>query len=292
LLIGLAILLHPQEDGEDQQSMKLAERIVVLVLLAGSLSVAQQLPVGTILPVALSTSIIGEKAKPGERITGKLGQYVIFEGTRLPRGTEVSGRILRVQGGPAGSPARVTFVFDTIRIEQRDVPITTSLRALASMQDVFEAELPTNAIDDYGSTIRDWNTTQVGGQGVYRGDGIVMEGPEVVGKASMVGEVFGTPKTWPWSPCRSDQANTAVQSFWVFSTDACGVYGFDGLTLAHAGRSEPRGEIVLEFPGKLRIRAGSGLLLMVVSGTTQPDAGRANSHEEGWSGSIEVATQR
>ncbi len=253
--------------------MKPAARTVVLVLLSAMFSVAQQLPVGTMLPVALSTAINADKARVGERISGKLGQYVTVDGMRLPRGTKVQGRILRVEPAAGNSPSQVALAFDTIRFQGRDIPITTSLRALASMQDVFDAQLPTNLIDDYGSTIHDWNTTQVGGQAVYRGDGTVMEGPEIVGKSSTIGEVFGEPKTWPWSPCVHEPATKAVQSFWVFSTDACGVYGFEGMKLAHAGRSQPVGEIVLEAPGKLQIRAGSGLLLMVTAGAEQPGMG-------------------
>jgi len=265
--------------------------VVVLVLLSAVLSAAQELPTGTMLPVSLSTPIRMEKTKVGERITGKLAQYVVVDSLTLPRGTQVTGRIVEAQSGAAGSPARVSVAFDTIRVNGHDVPIATSLRALASMQAVFDAQLPTNVINDFGSTIRDWNTVQVGGQAVYRGDGVVTEGGDVVGRATTVGEVFGEPKTWSWSPCAQDRAGNTVQSFWVFSTDACGVYGFDGLRLAHAGRSEPAGQIVLESPGKLHIRAGSGFLLMVVSNAQQPRAVPANSHEENSSGRIEVATQ-
>lgn len=270
--------------------MKPAAGIGVLLLLSAILSVAQQLPAGTMLPVALSTTIHVEKAKAGERISGKLGQYVTADGLRLPRGTEVRGRIVEVQRGSAGTPARITLVFDSIRIDGRDVPMTTSLRALASMQAVYDAEMPTNLIDDFGSTIHDWNTTQIGGQAVYRGDGVVMEGAEVVGKASSVGEVFGQPKTWPRSACAGDQASSTVQSFWVFSTDACGAYGFEGLTLTHAGRSQPAGEIVLEAPGKLQLRAGSGLLLMVMSSGQQPKAA-SDGHIAQSSDGIQVATR-
>ena len=66
------------------------------------------------------------------------------------------------------------------------------------------SDFPTNLIDDYGSTIHDWNTTQVGGQGVYRGGGIVVSGPDVVARASSVGEVFGKPIAAPKSPCLRD----------------------------------------------------------------------------------------
>jgi hypothetical protein len=250
--------------------MKSAMSVVVLVLLSVPWCAAQELPVGTILPVALSSHIRTEKASPGDRISGKLAQYVSVDGMRLPRGTELGGRIVDVQPRSAGSAARVALTFDSIRINGHDVPITTSLRALASMQAVFEAQLPSNMVDDYGSSFADWNTVQVGGQAVYRRDGTVTEGSTVVGKASTVGEVFGEPKTWPWLPCARDRSSDAVQSFWVFSTDACGLYGFDDVKLVHAGRSAPIGQIVLESPEILQIRAGSGLLLMVVANAQPP----------------------
>ncbi len=272
--------------------MKPAIASVVLVLLSAILSAAQDLPVGTMLPVELRTAIKMGNSKPGDHVSARLAQYVILDGMRLPRGTEVSGRIVQAEAGSKSSPSRVALAFDTVRISGRDVSISTSLRALASMQAVFDAQLPTNLIDDFGSTIRDWNTIQVGGQAVYRGDGVVVDGANVVAKASTVGEVFGEPKTWPWSACSRDRASNTVQSFWVFSTDACGVYGFEGLKLEHAGRSEPVGQIVLQSPGRLQIRAGSGWLLMVISSGQPANAAAADSPRPPSSGSIVNATQR
>lgn len=272
--------------------MKRTAQLVVLILLSAILAAAQSLPAGTVLPVALASEIKTGKSKPGDRVSAKLAQYVVVDKVRLPRGTQVSGKILQVESASANSPSRIAIAFDTIRVQGHDIPITTSLRALASMQAVFEAQLPTNLIDDFGSTVHDWNTLQVGGQSVYRGDGTVTEGSEVVGKATTVGEVFGEPKTWPWSACVRDRVSKTLQSFWVFSTDACGLYGFDGLKLMHAGRSEPVGQIVLESPSKLHIRAGSGWLLMIVSSGEPASAAHVHSHAESLSGSIENATQR
>ncbi len=272
--------------------MKHTLPLVVLILCSAILCSAQDLPVGTILPVALSSQMRAQKAKPGDHISGKLAQDVTVDGTRLPRGTQVLGRIVQAQPGSNGSPARLTLIFDTIRLRGRELPVTTSLRALASAQAVYEAQLPTNLIDDYGSSIADWNTLQVGGQLVYRGDGTVTQGLEVVGKANIAGEVWGEPKTWPWLACARDRASKTVQSFWVFSTDACGVYGFDGLKLMHAGRSEPAGQIVLESPGKLQIRSGSGWLLIVTASGQPASTARADSRQAALSSSIENATQR
>jgi hypothetical protein len=51
---------------------------------------------------------------------------------------------------------------------------------------------------------------------------------------------------------------------WVFSSDACGLYDFSNVTLTHAGRTNPVGEITLESrKGDFNIPSGSGLLLRV-----------------------------
>jgi hypothetical protein len=55
-----------------------------------------------------------------------------------------------------------------------------------------------------------------------------------------------------------------AQSLWLFSTDACGVYGYNDVTIEHAGRTSPEGEITLRSTNpSLKIRAGSGILLRV-----------------------------
>ena len=269
--------------------MKAAAYSVVLILLS-LYSVAQQLPDGTVLPVELGTAIRSGKITLGETVSAKLAQYVDVDGMHLARGTRVSGRVLALGPGTNGAGQRVALAFDHIKIHGQEVPITTTLRALASTQEVFEAQLPTNAIDDYGTSIRDWNTTQIGGQTVYRGDGTVTHGLQVVGSASIVGEVFGKPTASPRSPCARDRASDTVQSFWVFSTDACGIYGFDNLKLAHAGRSEPVGQIVLESSGKLDIRPGSGLLLVVISSGDPAPRSRADSQAANLSSSIQAGT--
>jgi len=46
--------------------------------------------------------------------------------------------------------------------------------------------------------------------------------------------------------------------------DACGLYDFPNVTLAHAGRTDPVGQItLLSSRGNLNIRGGSGMLLRV-----------------------------
>ena len=252
---------------ESTLAMKRAFLGLAIIACLAVPSVAQQIPDGTLLPVKLNNTIKAGKTRTGERVLGKLMQPVrLPDGRNLPVGTAIMGRVLEVRPASSGSGSRVVLVFENAQVDRRTIPISVSLRALASMTAVFDAQLPTNLIDDYGSTVSDWNTVQVGGQAVYRGAGIVMSGPEIVGRASDTGLVTAMPAPAKGSPCsRETAANQREQAFWVFSSNACGTYGFDDLTIEHAGRSRPIGQIALASRGNLDVRGGSGWLLTVVA---------------------------
>jgi hypothetical protein len=59
--------------------------------------------------------------------------------------------------------------------------------------------------------------------------------------------------------------NDREQALWLFSPSACGAYGFENLKIAHAGRPNPVGQIILESDKNVRLLAGSGLLLRVTT---------------------------
>jgi hypothetical protein len=87
---------------------------------------------------------------------------------------------------------------------------------------------------------------------------------DIVGR-SVHGGVLVQVRAKPGAACRGSIAgNPAPQALWVFSADACGVYGINHLVIAHAGRSAPAGVIVLASnAGKLKIPGGTGMLLRV-----------------------------
>ncbi|MGC2421003.1 MAG: hypothetical protein WA405_05065, partial [Candidatus Acidiferrales bacterium] len=70
----------------------------------------------------------------------------------------------------------------------------------------------------------------------------------------------------PGTNCRGSlDGNSAPQALWLFSSDACGVYGFPHLAVRHAGRSSPLGQIILTSDeGPVDIGSGSGILLRVL----------------------------
>jgi hypothetical protein len=221
------------------------------------------IPPGTILPIRLD-SLSSEKSKKGDVIKGRIMQDIPLEnGSKLRAGSKVLGRIMDVSPARPGQKASVTIRFDTIVSGKESIPITTHLRAIASTLEVESAQVP--PIGPSESDVYDWLTTvQVGGEVVYGKGGEVYNGGRVVGRSVYDG-VVAQVNEQPGTKCRGPvEGNDRPQAFWVFSSDACGTYGFPSLTISHAGRTDPQGEIVLVSEhGAIKIRSGSGMLLRV-----------------------------
>jgi hypothetical protein len=217
------------------------------------LTVAAQnaIPAGAILPVRLDNSLRAGKAHVGQPIHARIMQNI--PGTSIHRGAQVVGRILAV------TPTSVSLRFNTVIDHGRRFPVSTNLRAVASMMRVSEAYLPEEQASR-GLVPENWDTRQIGGDTVYRGGGHVMAVNGFVGNPTAYGV---RDRLTTNGPCRAAvSGNTQPQALWLFSSNACGVYDIPGLTIVHAGRSS--GAIDLVSPSHpLLIRSGSGWLLRV-----------------------------
>ena len=235
-----------------------------LIMLSMDLFAQNTIPAGTIVPVALNSSLSSRKVKPGQVMTARVMQDVpLSPGSTIHAGAKVIGRVIDVKPANGGTGAQVSFRFDTLVVFKRRIPIITNLRALASMMAVEAAQLPESG-PDRGTSQNAWTTDQIGGEVVYRGGGPVADGLRSVGEPTY-GGVLVHVSAKPGSPCRGEiEGNDRLQALWVFSSDACGVYDFAGLAIVHAGRTDPVGEITLASDkGEVNIRAGSGMLLRV-----------------------------
>jgi hypothetical protein len=221
------------------------------------------IPPGTILPVRLG-SLSSQKARKGDVIKARIMQDVPLEnGSKLRAGSTVLGRIIEVSPAKPGQKATVAIRFDTIVRGKESIPVSTHLRAIASTLEVESAQVP--PIGPGETDVYDWLTTvQIGGEVVYEKGGEVYNGGRVVGRSVYDG-VLAQANAQEGSKCRGPaEGNDRPQAFWVFSSDACGAYGFPTMTIRHAGWTDPRGEIVLvSEQGPLKIRSGSGMLLRV-----------------------------
>ncbi len=230
----------------------------MLALAPGALAEGP-IPPGTVLATQLNSSLDSQKAKPGQKVTLRVMQDV--PGTKVHAGAKVIGHVISVQRQD-GNSAHLTLRLDRLNFDHQSVPINTSLRAIASMMEVEDAQVPPMGTDR-GSPWAWMSRNLIGGEVAYGQGGPVVHGSDVVGTALFDG-VLAPAQSNRSGGCRGEvNGNSKPQALWVFASDACGVYGID-VQITYAGRTAPIGEITLTSTSKsLKIQSGSGMLLRV-----------------------------
>jgi len=225
------------------------------------------IPAGTILPVRLNPSISSAKSKPGQVITGRIMQDIpLSSGIRIKEGSKVVGHIVEVTPASTGKTARISLQFDKLIWGHQTISIATNLRAIAGFMRINEAQTP--PIGPGESDVYRWLTTvQIGGDIVYGEGGPVTtanDPNDVVGKA-VYGGVLSQVRANEGANCRgATDGNEAPQALWVFSSDACGTYGLEHISIVSAGRSGVTGVIVFSSDREnLKIPGGAGMLLRI-----------------------------
>ena len=237
---------------------------VTLIVFSGQLLAQSVIPRGTILPVRLNSSLRFDKAIAGNQISAKVMQEVpLPDGSKIRSGSKVLGHVVASKAAGNGTEAEISLRFDTLVMGRHRIAVITNLRALATMMDVADAQVPESG-PDRGTPWNAWTTDQIGGEVVYRGDGVA-HGANIVGHSVFGSWVLVHVSAQPGQECRGEVAgNDQPQALWVFSSDACGLFDFPDLTLSHAGRTDPVGQItMLAKKGNVKIPAGSGMLLRV-----------------------------
>ena len=244
--------------------MKVKFTVVALgmLLFANGVFAQNAIPPGTVLPARLNSSLNARKNKPGEKITARITQNIPLPLGKIPAGAKLFGEIVAATPAKAGQPAEIRLRFNRLNFEHHSLPVNTHLRALASLMQVEDAQTPLTG-PDRGTPWVWADRNLIGDQSAY-GEGPVAHGAEIVGEALIDG-VLAPAKANPASGCRGEvDGNHSPQAFWVFSSNACGVYGLDDVKIVHAGCTPPTGEITLASKsGPLHIRSGSGMLLRV-----------------------------
>jgi len=265
--------VSPTADGAEQIAAHASSSsdkysLPALALAENSEASGDAIPAGTILPIRLP-AISSDRVKKGDTIKGKIAQDVPLPGgAKIRAGVTVLGSVVSATAAGPGSRATLAIKFDALVQHGKSTPIRTNLRALASPLEVEFAQIPTSGPGE--SDVYDWLTTvQVGGDVVYGKQGPVVGNSGTTVGTSLFDGVLVQVVANSHNGCRGAIAGSnRPQALWVFSSDACGLYGFPLLEIRHAGRTTPLGEIVLESTkGPVRIRSGSGALLRVAAGS-------------------------
>ena len=237
---------------------------ILLLCLAGACLWGQQIPSGTLLPAMLDDTVDSDKSKPGEAISAKLRQDVpLPHGGKIKRESKLLGHVVAVSPASGGNPYQITVKFEQVEVNKHPVTISVGLRAYATMELVAQSRQPANANSGNGTSVWDVNLSQIGGQIAYTGQKVVKWNGQVVGRIPQPGWVLAVPMANPGFGCAGPGANTAEQAFWVFSTNACGIYGNNDMTLVSGIGGTTPGQIVFKSPKSITVRGGSGWLLQV-----------------------------
>lgn len=215
--------------------MKFLLTVAVILLLPSVLAAQTAVSSGTIIPISIDTSLDAAKSYTGQEFRSTVMQDV--PGTPITRRAKLLGHVLKAGAGVSGTTV-IEIGFDTVTYHGHSIPIKASLRALASFMEVEAAQVPEEGASR-GITPEVATTQQIGGEQVYRGGGPVADGDTTVGRPVPYG-VLALPRANAEGRCRGVVGeNKQPQAFWLFSSDACGVYGFPNIRVQHAGRTDP-----------------------------------------------------
>jgi hypothetical protein len=220
------------------------------------------IPAGTILPIQLDKPISVKNAQSDQAIEASVMQDVPLPAGKIPMKTKAMGTVVSVAKDADGTGLKLTFKFTHLEDKKDRVAIVAYLRAMAGPLAVRSSQMSGTGADTGSPT--GWQTTmQVGGDVRFGDGGKVVHGKEVVGKG-VIGGVLVHISANPALGCEGPDGADTLQALWVFSSNACGVYGIKGAKIAHAGKGAPVGEITLHFSkDDMKLEPGTGILLRI-----------------------------
>jgi hypothetical protein len=222
---------------------------------------AEPIPAGTILPVRLNTALRSDKIGSGTTIIATVMQDVALgKGETLRKGSKITGHVVEaITPGKGSDESKISFQFDQLQLRSQTIPLSTTLRAVASTSAVLAAT-PELTSPDYAD-----NQIQIGGDQISYGEDVpVMVGSQIVGKYTSQGVLANVNQDSGTPSGGTIEDNARPQAFWLFSVNARGAYGFRDLTILQSGRTEPLGEVTLASNRKaVKVEKGSAMLLRV-----------------------------
>jgi len=241
---------------------------------------AEPIPAGTILPVRLNTALRSDKIGSGTTIIATVMQDVALgKGETLRKGSKITGHVVEaITPGKGSDESKISFQFDQLQLRSQTIPLSTTLRAVASTSAVLAAT-PELTSPDYAD-----NQIQIGGDQISYGEDVpVMVGSQIVGKYTSQGVLANVNQDSGTPSGGTIEDNARPQAFLLFSVNARGAYGFRDLTILQSGRTEPLGEVTLASNRKaVKVEKGSAMLLRVEgSGPESVQARTIASRETG-----------
>jgi hypothetical protein len=232
----------------------------------------QESPVVAV-PVIFSHTIDASKAHIGDRIAARTLQAVLLpDGLTIPKGARVLGHVTEVRPFSFDTtpyaiqrPSFLAIRFDNVNGKEASIPVRAWTRALA---DFFDSESAFQ-IHYHDETDGVGTKIQVGGASYTPFDTTVLSSEgnaiEYNRRSGIFARLLPAEYVSRYSTLDCDSTDTE-QSVAIFSPDACGLYGFDGIYMTENGRGRSGSTFRLESRIRsVKLAAGSTALLQVTA---------------------------
>jgi hypothetical protein len=228
-------------------------------------SKADVLPAGTAIPALFTKTINAKTTKVGDRVVMKTMQDVLYGPAQtIPKGSLVVGHVVQTSYTANDEPSSLTIAFEKIVSKKNSRHVCLTVRAMASLDQVYDAKVPVTSMDQsasLGTTLVGGDHISLGGKYVYAIDG------DEVGIRNRFG-VFSRLEpaaAYGGSPSAACGSVSTLQSVAIFSSRACGLYGFSGMQLTRSEDIPQKATITLQSDrGAAEIHSGSAALLQVI----------------------------
>jgi hypothetical protein len=271
--------------------VNIGRKISAGLILVGALSFvgskaafSNTVPTSTTIPVVFTRTLNAAKAKVGDEVTVKTTQISqLADGRQLPKGTTLLGHVTEARAFSfdptpyaAQQPSFLSIKIDRVVTAEGTMPISVSVRALASTFDSDAASRPhyTDDTDMLGTMV------EVGGDASYYpiSKEVVNRDGDIVGyhrKDGVYGHLLPSEYRSRYASFDCDGSQTE-QAVGIFSPSACGLYGFDSsVYLAENGLGSLPGTFRLESRHRtVKLYSRSTALIQVISASGHSDAGK------------------
>lgn len=241
----------------------LLSALTVALIFSAACAQAQSaaIPEGTAIPVRFSQTIDSQKVKPGDSVVTRTMQVVFYGPVQsIPKGSRVLGHVISASYAGKDQSSTLEMDFDRIVTPQGTLHVCTTVRALASLNAVYDACSSVNSIDDgprLGRTLVGGDHIELGGRQVLAPDG------DDVGICNRSGVFSRLEPPLPGSDASPSCGSiSTLQSVAVFSSRACGLYGFSDTRMFPPADSD-HGIGLQSDHGSVQVHSGSAALLQV-----------------------------
>jgi len=230
------------------------------------LPVVAPLAVGTAFNCSLGEAIDTRKTKAGDTVVAEVAEDVSYERTMiLPKGTKITGKVVRVTSGGRGRAGSAIFVqFDRATLKDgQEVLFSAGIQALAAGSGPSVAgdsdSLKSSDKDAHALPVEDSSAWTTGSD------------------ALVVSTVYDKPNTALRTPLGpAPVAQGELSSNGMFSPDSRGAFGRPDLKVYTPTSDGSHGTVLLSAKKNMRIDGGTKLLLVI---QPPPSAESADSNQ-------------